>query len=1566
MLVLTANLADAADHAAIPIDGPALDDVPGPVIDQSGLPAPAQWPVVRYDRSLRMLAVVGKGSLAPWQRVARRMRSTIEFRYVGQAGDAIYHVNDKWIEPKNNPTADELNAYVAKVAAESLAPKNGQPPADVIFSGMVSDEGLLASVKAGAVLVTCGNVYPGEKACFAPEWPARPTPRNSWMSGGAQRVYGEPALAGLPVQWLAGHTWIPIAEPTDGSAALATGETGAVFTRKVGKGAIIFVPTGLISRFYAAITKFGRVYDHDEIWLRLWDQLLYETVRGADALPAFADLQPGAKEAPLGQDYVLPGKLVNRKAPARLTVSVHVTTPRGTVVYSKEEIIDLAANTEKTYEVRVPVAAEWPAGMYPVCLTIGDPAAKKQLHQAMEFIPVTGQLQLTLVSAKKGYRLGEDAKFTLTASGAAPWSGTLCFGVYDFRGRLLAVDSQPINLETTDPRQFTFSCRMADHGVRADAFWAEVVARKDGGNGAAQDWARAEVKFYKYEPWSMRDEYQWSTWAGIACPAPSLAPRGMRLMAHAGMNSLGYPGRNELHYAAERWGWRYYNEGIGMNTFSPVIEYENDAEIEAMLLKQAERSFDAPDLNSAAFVLASVGEEAGYKNGWGHTYYWDTPVAEDKACRAFQWYLKTRYGELARLNATWRTNYQSWDELKLTKEFSGRAPRLEADGWAHPKESPLGQGVEAVSLAPYSDTTQFYAWYYDRIIAAAQRILREHITPVAVTMASAPSSWIFESRECDVRLAGPSCWNESQMHSLMDGPEPGFGLIWGHFDWSVKTDNMFWGFLLSRCGHNNYWVDVPLMFNGDMTHTRSSFAMRQWTHRLAGHERIILDSRPAPSDVGLLDANGLGTDRNRLNMVSSLKVALNQGGFGLPNDASKDLAACKIVFAIGHQSVSKDEADRLHAYVNGGGVLVLTPRFASQDEFGAPQPASPGQGLAEKWGLKTTAGPQPQNPNQTQPVPLDGVAESFKGVSMATFSAFREKVEQQGWSVLAQFEDGTPAVLSRTLGKGRLYYVNAIYQSHWYIQWVTPTGAERQGFYRLIEWLCEQAGAQRTLKLEGDLAQMLHVAVKEFTDASGSIRYAIVRTSGEVPWVAGRLSWLGPQTAGYDVLDGEQVGRTVPLNLKPGAGRLLAFVEKPVKRIRVEAAPSRITAGQPLQVAVDILADDGKPVRGSFPVDLRVAGANRTEIAGLHRSVSVRSGEKIAVNTALSDPAGKWTITVTDGISGVSGSDTLSVSAPRNLATAPGFVPWGWPSEIDEPALMSTEQFVAHLRDLAALYRTDHAAEGWLAKQRLGYYYEYFPNTRHAILQPLLELDWPRYAAAIRTAVQGGAEFIFTGEDIGIHPGSGLSVYPHHDAKQFAALTTALDGATWSLATPDGGTIAASLGKGRVILCRESIDAAGHDSPSIARWQQRWLASLNTDGAARIPTPKLAKLLSWWVGREAITRDPLAVTWLEGNRREVKLSLGPDKPLGEVFAFVIPPTGDVQEVTAEIAATGPGEIRIDVGCDNTIDPDWKAAVIAAAKPRLFRDDNAWRIIPVRVTAGEKTEVEVKVEKIAVK
>ena len=388
----------------------------------------------------------------------------------------------------------------------------------------------------------------------------------------------------------------------------------------------------------------------------------------------------------------------------------------------------------------------------------------------------------------------------------------------------------------------------------------------------------------------------------------------------------------------------------------------------------------------------------------------------------------------------------------------------------------------------------------------------------------------------------------------------------------------------------------------------------------------------------------------------------------------------------------------------------------------------------------------------------------------------------QEWTVTAAYEDGTPAMLMRTLGKGRLVCLNALYQSHWYIQWVTPTGPERQGFYRLVEWLCTQASVRRTLRLDGDLNQTLHVAVKQFTDLTGRIGYVIARTNGEVPWVSGTLSWLGPQKACYDVLgavpgrSAPQLGKQVELNMQPGAGRLLAFVPAPLAAIRVTAPIEPLIAGHALRLKIDILDSSGNAVPGSFPLELRVHGA-QGEIVGLRRSFSAESGSELRLGTALNDPPGDWTISVIDGISGLSGTARIRAMTNASTAAAPGFIPWGQPSERIEPATITDQQFVNRLSRLASMYREDHSAPGWMTKQYLGYHYDFFPGTRHDLLRPLNEVNWLPFVLALRHALADGRTFLLAGEDLGIHPGSGLSTCAHCDGRQMQAIAAALKGA---------------------------------------------------------------------------------------------------------------------------------------------------------------------------------------------
>ena len=202
----------------------------------------------------------------------------------------------------------------------------------------------------------------------------------------------------------------------------------------------------------------------------------------------------------------------------------------------------------------------------------------------------------------------------LEASAREPWEGEIRWAIYDFRGRVLGAGNMPAKL-AAEAKTFPFAWAFADHGVRVDTVWVTAAAVREG-----VEWARAELKLYKHERWNMRNEYQWSTWPRVAGQAPSLIPRAMRMMAYAGFNALGYSaGGQELYYPAERYSWRIYDEGIGANTWNPVIESVTDEEIEASVRTGRRRVTTA--MKSGALVLTSVGEEAGLDAWHAHATF---------------------------------------------------------------------------------------------------------------------------------------------------------------------------------------------------------------------------------------------------------------------------------------------------------------------------------------------------------------------------------------------------------------------------------------------------------------------------------------------------------------------------------------------------------------------------------------------------------------------------------------------------------------------------------------------------------------------------------------------------------------------------------------------------------------------------------------------------------------------------------------------------------------------------------------------------------------------------------
>ncbi len=1603
----------------------SLEQVPAPATpEMESLPRPATWPILRHRRRLRILVIMqfdGPGAI--YQRIARRCNADVDFRFYPRGGmtpkmvdglgdlHLMAHISDHTPNPKNqkNPSAEEVSKRLHEHILETLEAAPGRY--DAVFvekPGKIVDTALLKYMQKGGLLVVCNNKsndgYPPGDSRLASLWPATRHPKKrSWHGGGSART-GAAALMGLPLARLHGHRYMHVAQLPETrpgalaeARALATGGSGAAFVRRVGDGAVLFVPTGPISRKSDAVARYLRSYDHDEIWLRYWDQLLHGLVGGASALPVMADLAKGPDHAPPGRDYPLKGGLKNRAGRAQtVVVSAHVVSPFGGVVYkTAPEEMELAAGENRSWEGEVPVDPSWGGGLYAAYLTVGDPAAKKQLHQALQYIPVGGSVQLKLTADKGGYRIGEQATFAVEASSATAWKGEIRFGVYDFRGRLLTAETRPATLGA-EPTTLTFTWPFADHGVRVDTVWAVAAAVKDNAG-----WARTTCKVYKHERWDMRNEYQWSVWSNMAGRSPCLVPRNMRLLAHAGYNALGFPaGGKELYHPAERWSRRMYDEGVGAKTWNPEIEAVTDEEIEAYL-RNGKRRIDAT-LKSGALCLASVGEEAGFGRGWGRKYYWKTPIAPEKACQAFQRYLKEKYPDLETLNGAWHTNYKAWEEVKLTREFSGKNTHIGADGWGHPRKSPLGEGVDRVSMAPYSDTGAFYGWYYHKLIEAAQRLLRE-VNPVPLTFASAPSSGTFNPSCLDVRKVGTSGWRDVQYWTLdANAKEPGFGMTWGHFDWPVATENSLWGFVITRSGHNDYWVDVPLMFNADMTHTRATLAIRRWRLRTAHAERLLLDARPTGSDAVVLGPTGthmpwvrrLGGD-----MRNSIKVALNQAGFGFTHPDWDDLAKHKIVFAVFGSALSNEKAQALNRYVEGGGTLVFGPRFAAQNEHRIPLETAPGFGLAAAWDLTVTE-KNDRVPRKgrawrkTTTAALDGLGAAFAGLKLESRTVLNEKVAAEGWTRLAQYSEDSPALLTRRLGKGRLVYLNAAYRSHKYIQFITPTGPARQGFYRLIETLCAKAVARRTYRIDGHLPEVLHMAALDWTDPTGRIAYALVRTQGQGVWTRGTLHWLGPQTTGYAVYDGDPqlpapvYGKEAAVHLRPGQGRLFAFTSAAVDTIQVRAAPARLTPGEPLRVTVDILDAEGRPVPGAFPLDVRVRTADG-EIPALRRDLSLESGQSLTLATALDDPDGRWTVAVRDGISRRVGTTSVDAVGPAEPPASPGFAAWGRPSELWEPERTPAREFVDKLEQLAEVYRRDPGDETWMVKQRVGAHYCYFGRNRHAELRDLLQVDWRRHVKALREAVQGGAQLILVGEDLGVDPAAGFSISPYRDATQIPAVIKAIAGATWSGLSADGEIVRAKLGRGSLVLSRLTPDGAGSSVGHAKFWLERFQQTLAADPAhPEIPAPDARALQRWLSGKAALVKGTRTVEWTGGWEQDTdhkpiwrnawKESFDPRKnTTGPVFVLRMPPTGEVRSATFDLDVEGAGTVKVDIGADGTVDGDagaagavpWAQAIRnhLAWRERAcggaVRDLNAWRLVPIRFRADVPFNIQVEAVKL---
>jgi len=777
-------------------------------------------------------------------------------------------------------------------------------------------------------------------------------------------------------------------------------------------------------------------------------------------------------------------------------------------------------------------------------------------RSAVAWVETTLPVALKLNADRAGGEYGDKIDLRVSADQIPSDFGsplTVRLAATDWRGQVFWQQQR----QTADrPFTETFAFVIPDRGVDVYAYYVTVwLLSGDDPVG------RAATVLYHYRPWDMRRQWQWSVWCDMYAYQPYRARAAMDLFADAGFNSIGFGYATARSvYWAERYGWRQYAElGGGYKMWNaPVVKWANDRQVRDAVRGQMSamhRQFGNA-WPSAALILGSLGEEPGFEKGWGRTYYWSQARAPAVAQTQFQRFLRERYGTVDRCASAWDQNLDKWSDATLEKRYA--LPGRKIDPMSVPEEEDLlaEESVAPLSDARCRDSADFFTWYFAKVAGFATEKLHE-LNPGARTFYSlagpdivteigeAASHHIYYPKEYQAAIAA----RERMRHDGM----PAFSLIWNHFDIPAIQYAGHWSQVADQVTHTNLWLGFPLVFNDDLTHTRASMASKRFLARFQPVSPLLARATVAVSGVALLDGKFV-TRKGRSRQAAYAALAEN----GLPPafvDAD-GLSDARLVFASEATHVGPSLALALRQYVESGGILVTTSGFALRTAYGSSHVAAPGEGLNEWLGftygayLRTDVLGRGEAKNGGA-FSTDADSGTLTGITMpstpyaADLLGLASDIE-----VLGKLPDGTPALLSRRRGKGRVYHLNFLHRE-W--GWSTLYAPARESLRRILGGIAARENITPFYFVEccsnvlPSGSGMPYWGTQLFMGRDGRTHYLVVHSDHRSPQLTGRVHWYADDWTMTDLMTGvdlswtgtDERGSFRDVVLRPGQGRIL-------------------------------------------------------------------------------------------------------------------------------------------------------------------------------------------------------------------------------------------------------------------------------------------------------------------------------------------------------------------------------------------------------------------------------------------
>lgn len=613
----------------------------------------------------------------------------------------------------------------------------------------------------------------------------------------------------------------------------------------------------------------------------------------------------------------------------------------------------------------------------------------------------------------------------------------------------------------------------------------------------------------------------------------------------------------------------------------------------------------------------------------------------------FRQWLSERYQDVAELNRTWGASFASFDAV---------LPRRRSELGDSPNVAPwlefrmyIGQVLGDYYMQAPAD--------WAREIDPALSVCEWGVYEPNVTW---PVDWrrYARSYQYTSRYGGTQSVLEELFRSFAPSTRHGEWQGYGMMEISPERRAAPWRSLLNGGSFCWFWeLRDPgslnyAMLTSDQRPTAgyAALAKDEFPDLMGGIDRLILSSRFTDDKIAiaysypswLVDAAAL---------AGRAKVIVEELGFQHTFVDLDDVVAGRLqkdgyrLLAIQQAScVSREQIEAVRRFAEQGGTVVIIGRVGRRDLHGAPHPkgalADSLTGVATDRAVALGRTMAIDAAGQTHWLHVADKDVSLRGATtLATAQVDGERVPV--WTV-------------RPLGQGRVFWLNSTLEAHRRVltggvageRSLEQSGADsvRQSHWAIFDQMIAQAGIEPRLRFFADNRPLFDTETWYYETPSARsglwAHYFARNVEGPVTVRAAKTAHV------YDVRDGKYLGHGNAWTDTFSGGRVkvYALLDYRPSDLQVRTASEPQRPGDVVRVTCRVLAEDAEPDLHALRV--RVVGPDGSALAAYNTVVLAPAGRaEIVLPLALNQPSGRYLVSVTDVISGVSGHAHFDVTS---------------------------------------------------------------------------------------------------------------------------------------------------------------------------------------------------------------------------------------------------------------------------------------------------------------------------------